>query len=261
MNIKDPAPGAPDLGGPANFAVPTSWGISDKKKFDALMKEMLPLLAGGYFLGDNLLTWQRNNSALTDLAFVEAWESNIQNEADGAIIWRRFIMACAAYHCSHLDGDFVECGVYLGTGIKTVVDYLGGKAFPKRFYGYDTFDYHPVYDHQFDQQKEGLFENVQKRFEGYSQVTLIKGLIPESFKQGCPQKISYLHIDLNNAESEIATLEHLFDRIVPGGIIILDDYEWSGPYSAQKIAEDKWLGQRNYRVFPLPTGQGIVLKR
>jgi O-methyltransferase len=53
----------------------------------------------------------------------------------------------------------------------------------------------------------------------------------------------------------------LFDRIVPGGMLILDDYEWAGVYRIQKILEDRWFEAREYRVFPLPTGQGLVLKR
>jgi len=70
-----------------------------------------------------------------------------------------------------------------------------------------------------------------------------------------------MHIDLNSAEYEIAVLEVLFGRLVPGGVLILDDYEWGGMYRKQKIAEDAWFEQRQYRVFPLPTGQGMVLKR
>jgi O-methyltransferase len=244
-----------------SFSVPVNWGISDMPKFSALMAQLLPLLNAGYHLGDNLLTWQRNNSAIEDQVFVAAWNENVENQNDMAIVWRRYILACAGYHCVQLDGDFVECGVYLGSGIKTVMDYLGGKEFPKRFYGYDTFDYNPVAGHAAAGQTEGLYDKVAQRFEGYNQVVLVKGLLPESFSAHCPTKIAYLHIDLNNAEFEISVLEHLFEKVVPGGIVILDDYEWSGPYRAQKIAEDKWFEERRYRVFPLPTGQGLVLKR
>ena len=66
---------------------------------------------------------------------------------------------------------------------------------------------------------------------------------------------------MNKAETEIAVLERLFERVVPGGIVILDDYEWSGVYRRQKISEDAWFAARDYRVIPLPTGQGLVIKR
>jgi hypothetical protein len=241
--------------------MPVFWGTRDPERVKELIAELVPLLAGGFHFADNFLTWQRNISFLDDLSFRKAYESSTQNSADSAIAWRRYILACAGYHCVQLEGDFVECGVYRATGIKTVVDYLGGKQFPKQFYGYDTFDYNPVAGHAFEGQEAGFFEEVQKRFDGYPQIHLIRGLIPDSFTESCPKRISYLHIDLNNAESEIAALEVLFDRVVPGGIIVLDDYEWAGIYRAQKVAEDPWLEKRRHHVFPLPTGQGLVLKR
>jgi hypothetical protein len=141
------------------------------------------------------------------------------------------------------------------------MDYLGGPEFPKTFWGYDTFDYNPVAGHKFAGQEEGLFETIKQRFADYPRVNLIKGLLPDSFEQGAPEQVAYLHIDLNNAAGEIATLEVLFDRVVSGGMIILDDYEWAGVYRQQKQAEDPWFQARGYRVMPLPTGQGLILKR
>lgn len=51
----------------------------------------------------------------------------------------------------------------------------------------------------------------------------------------------------------MAVLEALFDKIVPGGIVIFDDYEFLA-YKSQKDAQDPWLAERGYKVFPLPTG-------
>jgi hypothetical protein len=242
------------------FSTHKYWGVSDPKRFGELMEEAKSLVSG-FYLGDNLFTWGRNNSALEDIPFRNAWQANIKNSADEAIVWRRYILACAAYHCVHLSGDFAEFGVYLGSGIKTVVDYLGGTEFPKTFWGYDTFDYNPVVGHAFSEQEAGLFDKVKERFKDYPQIKLIRGLLPESFVQGVPDSLAYMHIDLNNYEGEIAVLDALFDKVVPGGIVILDDYEWAGIYRPQKKAEDQWFDKRNYRVFPLPTGQGLVIKR
>tara|TARA_B100000767_G_scaffold269919_1_gene292642 strand:+ start:275 stop:1093 length:819 start_codon:yes stop_codon:yes gene_type:complete len=245
------------------FSSHTYWGVQekDKEKFAKLMNEAQSLVQPGSFLGDNLFTWGRNNSPLEDVPFRSSWESNLTSKADEAIIWRRYIIACAAYHCIHLPGDFTEFGVYAGTGIKTVIDYLGGVKFPKTFWGYDTFDSNPVEGHKFTGQEQGFFEKVQKRFKDYPQVKLIKGLVPDSFDLGMPDSVAYMHIDMNNYEGEIAALDVLFDRVVSGGIIILDDYEWSGIYREQKQKEDQWLDKRQYRIFPLPTGQGLIIKR
>ena len=244
-----------------NFKSHQSWGIADPGRFQTLMNEAVGLVAPGSYLGDNLFTWARNLSLLEDAAFRNAWQSNVQNASDEAIAWRRYILCCAACHCVQLDGDFVECGVLYGTGVKTVIDYFGKEAFRKIFWAYDSFDTNPVEGHKFQEQGEGTFDRVRVRFADYDKVRLVRGLLPESLADNSPGRIAYLHIDLNSAVFEIAVLDHLFDRVVPGGIVVLDDYEWSGVYREQKIAEDAWFAARNYRVFPLPTGQGLVLKR
>jgi hypothetical protein len=252
----------PELNRVVNFDNKKSWGIRDMPRFLELMAEVTTLVEPGFYFSDNLFTWGRNNSLNDDAAFQKAWLDNLKNDSDFTIAWRRYILATSAYHCIQLDGDFVECGVYWGTGIKTVVDYLGGKEFPKTFWGYDTYDYHPEEGHAaFSEQQVGFYEKVAERFDGYDQVKLIKGLLPESFNGNCPEKIAYLHIDLNSAKYEIEVLKVLFDKIVPGGMIILDDYEWAGIYRTQKIAEDTWFDERQYRVMPLPTGQGLLIKR
>lgn len=243
-----------------SFSSTISWGISDEALFMELMAKAQTLVSPGFYLGDNLFTWGRNNSLFSDRQFVEAFQSNIMNDSDVTIAWRRYILATSAYHCVQLEGDFVECGVYWGTGIKTVVDYLGRLQFTKTFWGYDTYDYHPEEDHNFDAQQQGFFEQVKARFTEYNQVRLIKGLLPDILTEYCPDKIAYLHIDLNSAKYEVAVLEHLFDLVVSGGMIILDDYEWAA-YRPQKIAEDKFFNARLYRVIPLPTGQGLLIKR
>lgn len=89
---------------------------------------------------------------------------------------------------------------------------------------------------------------------------MIKGAVPGSLEGNSPDRIAYLHIDMNQAPAEVAALNVLFDRVVPGGIVILDDYKWLA-YRQQKLAEDEWFDQRGYRVMPLPTGQGLVFKR
>jgi hypothetical protein len=262
MNEMDlPRRSPPQAGRVYNFKSHQYWGVTDPERFKQLMDEAVNLVVPGSYLGDNMFLWMRNNSAIEDDAFRRAWTSNVTNTADEAIVWRRYILCCAAYHCVHLPGDFVECGVLFGTGVKTVIDFFGKERFAKRFWAYDTFDDNPVEGRVFAGQEAGLFEKVKARFAGYDNVSLVRGLLPGSLAGNSPERIAYLHIDMNKAEFEIAVLEQLFDRVVPGGIVILDDYEWAGVYREQKIQEDAWFESRSYRVMPLPTGQGLVLKR
>ena len=245
-----------------NFFMPMFWSTTNPEAVIASAREIVSHAGSGHHFADNFLTWGRNMSMLDDRPFVQAWEANIESQSDEAIVWRRYVLACAAYHCLQLDGDFVECGAYTGVGIKTVVDYLGGIAFPKTFWGYDVFEHdESMLNHAMPEHGEGLYERVKGKFAAYPQVRLVKGLIPQVFENTCPDRIAYLPIDLNQAPAEIAALDHLFDRMMPGGILILDDYEWSGIYRPQKLAEDQWFDARHYRVMPLPTGQGLIIKR
>ena len=108
--------------------------------------------------------------------------------------------------------------------------------------------------------RQGLYESVLERFASYPEVTVTRGFLPESLEGRAPEKIAWLHIDLNAARPEVETLAALFDRIVPGGSIILDDYGWVA-LRAQKDAEDRFFADRGYSVLELPTGQGLVIKR
>jgi len=244
-----------------NYFFPLFWGTKDNQAVAASIKEVSSKVDPGIHFADNFFTWGRNNSMFDDGEFLTAWRANAETDSDRAIVWRRYILACAGYHCVQLDGDFVECGAYMGVGIKTVLDYLGGKEFPKTFWGYDLFEHDAAMLHQaMPDHGPGLYEKVTAKFAEYSNVRIVKGEIPAVFTNNSPAKIAYLHIDLNQAPAEIAVLNHLFDRVVPSGMIILDDYEWFA-YRSQKLAEDPWFEERGYRVMPLPTGQGLVIKR
>jgi O-methyltransferase len=245
-----------------SFFFPMFWSTSDAEFVTQSIQATVPKLMPGVHFADNFLTWGRNNSMFDDLKFVSAWQSNAETDADRAIVWRRYILACAAYHCAQLDGDFVECGAYKGVGMKTVIDYLGGAEFEKTFWGYDLFEHDAsMAHHSMAEHDPGLFDKVKAKFVDYHRVNLIKGEIPKIFEGNSPQQIAYLHIDLNEAPAEIAALDCLFDRVVPSGMVILDDYEWADAYRPQKLAEDPWFEARGYRVMPLPTGQGLVFKR
>jgi hypothetical protein len=88
---------------------------------------------------------------------------------------------------------------------------------------------------------------------------VIKGSVPEASHIEAPEKIAFMHLDINSATAEVGALEILFDRIVPGGLLILDDYGWLA-YKEQKQAEDPFFAARGYHVLELPTGQGLVVK-
>lgn len=107
--------------------------------------------------------------------------------------------------------------------------------------------------------RDGLFESVRKRFEKYSNMHVVKGFLPGALEQTIPERISFLHVDLNSAQAEQKSLEFLFPRIIDGGVIVLDDYEWL-VFDKQKTFHGHFFHARGVKVMELPTGQGLVIK-
>lgn len=220
----------------------------------------------GIFIGDNLLTYSRNLGFLDDEVFMRSFISNTlqdnseQAEIEKSIIWRTHLLTWAAGNCLKLEGDFVECACYRGTSAKILCDYLDLNNTNKHYYLYDLFEHDEDMDHHaMHAHGEGLFEQVKKRFSIYPGVIVTKGGVPEILHTIAPEKIAFMHLDLNGASAEVGALEFLFDRIVSGGMIVLDDYGWV-KYREQKLAEDIFFAERGLKVLELPTGQGLVVK-
>jgi O-methyltransferase len=90
---------------------------------------------------------------------------------------------------------------------------------------------------------------------------VIQGRVPEVLtEKGSPEAIAFMHIDMNNPAAEIGALDALFERVSPGGIILFDDFCWATA-RAQYDAETRWFAERNLHILPLPTGQGLFVKR
>ena len=228
-----------------------------RETFQSLM-ETMPTT--GVFASDNLITWNRNLSFLGDQALMQSLAKNGEESVVRAIVWRTSVLLWAARNGLRRDGDFVECGVWKGTTARVICDALDFNSTGKDYWLYDIFDWTEGDKHApLDGLEAGLYAKVVKRFEDLPTVHVIKGFVPESFSQGVPDKIALLHLDMNSADAEIAALNTLWDRVVAGGIIVLDDYGWD-TYLPTKQAEDKFFAERGYSVLELPTGQGIVFK-
>lgn len=240
------------------------FGIRDGNSFFGGINAAIDALKSGEgtFTGDNLITFSKNLSFLDDEPFMTAFNAHTTTHIEKAIIWRIATVAWGAANGLRLgQGDFVECACYKGVTARIVCDYLDFGAHPDRqYYLYDLFEHDAAMPHHhMPEHSKTLYAEVQERFAHLPNVTITQGKVPDSLKQAMPEKIAFFHLDLNNADAELGALELLFDRMVPGAVMILDDYGWAG-YRLQKLVEDDWLGRRGYRVLELPTGQGLLVK-
>ncbi len=62
---------------------------------------------------------------------------------------------------------------------------------------------------------------------------------------------------VRQVSTEIRALDCLFDRVTPGGIIILNDYG-HGALATRKEAKDVFMALRGQAILELPMGQGLL---
>lgn len=230
------------------------YGTKDPEKFTQGFRTVLEGVdPAGVFLSDNLFTFGKNLGFLENQKLTAAVARNAGTVNEKGIIWRTHILAWAIDLAIRRKGDFVECGTYKGMTARILCDYCNIASTDRRFYIYDLFE------GAMEAHGPGLFDQVKSRFADLPAVSVIKGKLPDALVVSSPERISFLHIDLNNAEAEIGCLEALFDRVADGAPIILDDYGWSA-YAPQKAAADVFFTERGITVAELPTGQGLVIK-
>lgn len=142
----------------------------------------------------------------------------------------------------NLPGHIVECGVFKGASLIRFCTFreMLESPYSRKIIGFDAFGKFPSQDDVIDQEFVDKFESsagdgisidelnkvfLQKGFRNYE---LIQGdvtkTIPDYVSNHPELKISLLHIDVDVYKPSIAILENLFDRVVSGGLIVLDDY-------------------------------------
>jgi O-methyltransferase len=225
---------------------------------------------------DYLRLWNKNTDFLRDDRFMRAYRAGIESghllgdgpSPDIHIEWRILVCCWAAWHARQLPGDFVECGTNTGIMSLAICHYIDFNQTGKKFYLFDTFCGIP--DEQVLPEEEAhtmaqnrhyqeCFDRAARNFMPFPNAILVRGRVPDTLKNQPIKKVCYLMLDMNIMVPERAALEHFWDKIVPGGIVLFDDYGWSG-YIAQKKAHDAFAASKGVEILNLPTGQGMLIK-
>lgn len=102
-------------------------------------------------------------------------------------------------------------------------------------------------------------ESVEANFSQWKNIRIIEGSIPETLNQVETKSVAYLHLDMNCAPPEITALNFFWDRLLPGAIVLIDDYGFGG-HEAQKHAMNAFAKEKDVMIAALPTGQGLLIK-
>jgi len=99
---------------------------------------------------------------------------------------------------------------------------------------------------------------VRAALSEYPAVTFHKGWIPDVFRHIPEQRYRFVHVDVDLYEPTRDSLSYFFPRLVPGGILVVDDYGYLD-FPGARRAVDEFAKETRSRVIPLTTGNAIVL--
>ena len=190
---------------------------------------------------------------------------------------RAYILYKFAISCSSLPGDYAELGTYRGAGVSIMKKGLQSNKPPradaaevlvwnKNIWAFDTFEGLPETDASNDPYwKKGDMDETSlddiKEFLSDSCFKIVPGLFPKS-TSNIPDNLifSLVHIDADIYQSTVDGCEYFYDKIVPGGILLFDDYGFlSCP--GVKTAVDAFFESKPETPIYLPSGQCFIIKR
>ncbi len=137
-------------------------------------------------------------------------------------------------------GDFAETGVWRGGGTIFLRGYLAAHGITDRaVWVADSFEGLPVpsraEDASFDLSKDKFpslavgLDAVKELFARYElldeQVKFLKGWFRDTLPSAPIEALSILRLDGDLYESTMDALTALYDRVTPGGFVIIDDYK------------------------------------
>ena len=231
--------------------------------------EVPPPLANVTYNQDGLISIY-NADFLRDARFVDAYRrGTIAAGADYSFHWRVHVGLWAADHAVRLPGDFVECGVNRGFMSSAVMRHLDWNSLGKRFILMDTFQ--RLDEALISEEGRALatssaynayteyYEQAVANFAEFRNVEIIRGSIPLTLSRADTHAVCFLHLDMNCVIPEVAAIEYFWDRLVPGAVVLLNDYG-ARNYEPQKRGVDEFATKRGVSVLSLPTGQGLILK-
>jgi hypothetical protein len=199
-------------------------------------------------------------------SFFELWKQVEPFTMTGAE--RGYALYRGALHLieSELPGAFIECGVWKGgSALLMALTILASGAPARDIFIFDTFEGMP--EPGDEDRIAWSDEPVRERWErqdfahwavgeervaqliassGYpmEKVHLVRGKVeetlPGALADPAMRRIALLRLDTDWYASTRAELEHLYPRLVPGGILIIDDYgHFTG---ARKAVDDYFAG-------------------
>lgn len=161
-----------------------------------------------------------------------------------------------------LPGDIAECGVFQGGSLIPIAIWCRNHAPERTVYGFDSFqgfDQAIAVDFDLggadDRDKriggfaETSFEHVMRKLEFFGlrhMVNLVPGYFRDTLPYAETRQFAFVHLDVDLYESYRDCLAFFYPRMVPGGIILFDEYN-DPPWPGCNKAVDGFLSDKPER--------------
>lgn len=207
-----------------------------------------------------------NNKRFDDQSLYDAFNRFIfsnDRRVMGKLLYRHTLF----HQVKDLPGDIVEVGVFKGSGVATWCKYIDlyTPHTNKKVIGFDIFGKDPSLFQSYTNghmmspvlqrsQSNDLFvDSVKQRLYSAGiqddKFLLVEGDVCSSTKKFAEQnpgfRISLLYLDLDLDEPTYETLQNLWDRVIPGGYIVFDEYDYHKFDESNGV--DKFLKSRNLK--------------
>ncbi len=161
-------------------------------------------------------------------------------------------------------GDIAELGVYKGNTAYMLVGLArqtGATAYLlDTFEGFSEDDLSGLDSDKMMEFADTSLEQV-RALVGDAQVRFIKGFFPDTSDQiPADARFSLVHIDCDLYQPFRAALHFFYDRLVPGGFLVMHDYS-SMHWDGAERAVDEFFADKPESVVPVPDGSGTVIVR
>lgn len=177
-----------------------------------------------------------------------------------------YIIAQFLKYTVSLPGNAGEFGVYKGGSAFLLADILQQTSPNKILHLFDTFTGMPESDPEKDLHKEGdfddvTFEDVSRFLSIYRNVRLHKGLFEDTLPNIVnDEQFCFVHIDCDIYNSVLQCCNFLYSRIVPGGIMVFDDYGSKSCPGCKLAIDQFFINKQESPIHLPPTGQCLVIK-
>lgn len=231
----------------------------EKRRVRQELARVSASLFGDFPLSEDNKLWREDEAFLNDYRRLSPGNPYSQD--------RKFLLRELVRFTKRIPGDIVECGCYRGASAYFMATEVPSDVPIHLFDSFEGLskvgaeDAGPCGGDSYWSAGD-LATNetaVRATLNSFQNVRIYKGWIPARFPEVADRDFRLVHIDVDLYQPTLESLKFFYERVNPGGVIIIDDYGFTTCPGAFRAATEFMQGKPEY-VLHMPTGQGVIIR-